>query len=424
VANSSRGTLTAQVGQHRIKTGFELTFYQLESDLLKLEPQTTFYGLPLPGEVPLDYSSAYRYFPRTGSIFVQDTYETGDGLVLKAGLRYDWLDPRARRPLIEWVPTTADEFQQEVTDWVPADRKALLSPRVGLAFPLDVQTFFLFNYGQFFQVPLFEQLYSGLNVDLTRGLRVLVGNPDLEHQRTKAYEFSFRREFDPISVGSLTYFYKEAFNLVDTKTFTAADSRALEDGYTQYVNLPLARSSGLELAFERRPTAGIGLRIAYTYMVARGHADTELSGLNYLQWGFEPVRRMYFLSWDQRHTIAAEALGNFAGLSVDVVGRFNSARPYTYAPSATGVLPEGTTVEPNNSRMREVLQLDARVSRDFPIRLGARDVVLRVYGDVRNLTDRSNVQWISSNGVTGGELGDPGAWRIGRRARIGLEIRF
>jgi outer membrane receptor protein involved in Fe transport len=417
-------SLTAQAGGHRLKAGFDLAFNQLDSRLTKLEPQTTYYGQPITTEEPLNFTNDYRYYPRTGAIYLQDTYETSDGLVIKAGLRYDWLDPRARRPVIEWVPTTATEFEQQVTGWAPASRKELLSPRIGLAFPLDVQTYFLFNYGEFFQVPLFDQLYSGLNVDLTRGLRVLVGNPDLEHQRTKSYEFAFRREFDPRAVGSLTYFYKESFNLIDTKTFTAGDSRALEDGFTQFVNLPLSRSSGVEVSFERRPEELIGYRVAYTYMVARGHADTELSGLNYLQWGFEPPRTMHYLSWDQRHTIAVEAMGSLAGMDVNLIGRFNSARPYTYAPSASGVLPEGTTVMPNDARMREIVQIDIRVGRDWQVRLGGREYVVRVYGDIRNISDRANVEWISGNGVIGGELRDPGAYRIGRRSRIGLEISF
>ncbi len=424
---TGRGTLTAQAGRHRLKVGFELAFYRLASNLLKVEPQTTLYGLPMPDLAPLNFSSDYRYSPRTGALFAQHMYETGEGFVLKLGLRYDWLDPRARRPVMEWIPTTADEFKWEIApedEWVAASRKARISPRIGLATPIDPHTYFLFNYGEFFQVPLFDQLYSGLNLDLTRGLRVLVGNPDLEYQRTKAYEFSFRREFDPQTVGSLTYFFKESFNLIDTKTFLPSDSRAMEDGFTQYVNLPLARASGLELAIEKRPVEGIGIKASYAYMIVRGHADTGLSGLNYLQWGFEPTRRMYFLSWDQRHTLAVEAIGSYHGVLFDIVARYNSPRPYTYAPSSSGVLPEGTRIIPNDARMRDIFQVDARLIRDWPIRMGGREVVLRVFGDVRNLTDRQNVVWVSSDGRIGGELRDPGAYRIGRRTRIGIEVRF
>ncbi len=421
---TGRGTLTAQMGRHRMKVGFDLSYYNLESDLFKVEPQTTFYGLPLPNLDPLDFSSEYSYSPSSGAVFSQYMYETGEGFVLKAGLRYDWLDPQARRPVIEWIPTTSEEFEQEITGWLPATRKSRVSPRIGLAFPIDPYTYFLFNYGEFFQVPLFNQLYSGLNLDLTRGLRVLVGNPDLEYQRTKAYEFSFRREFDPETVGSLTYFFKESFNLIDTKTFLASDSRALEDGYTQYVNLPLARSSGLELSIERRPLDGIGIKAAYTFMIARGHASTGLSGLNYLQWGFEPPRRMYYLSWDQRHTLAVEASGTYLGALIDIVGRYNSARPYTYAPSSSGIMPEGTRITPNDARMRDIFQVDARISRDWPISIGGRVYIFRIFGDVRNLTDRDNVLWMTSDGRIGGELGDPGAYRTGRRTRMGIEVKF
>ncbi len=402
---TGRGSITAQAGRHRLRAGFETSFYDLSSDLLKVEPQTTFYGLPLPDLAPLDYSHAYSYQPRTGGLFFQDTWESGDGLILNAGVRYDWLDPRASRPVVEWVPTTADEFEQEITSWVPASRKAQVSPRI-------------------FQVPLFDQLYSGLDLDLTRGLRVLVGNPDLEHERTKSYEFAFRRELTDDSAGSVTYFFKESFNLVDTKTYLSADSRALEDGFTQYVNLPLARSSGVELAYERRIVDGVGLKLAYTFMTARGQAETGLSGLNYLQWGFEPPRRMHFLSWDQRHTLMARLMGNLAGIGYNVIARFNSARPYTYAPSSTGVLPEGTEVVPNNSRMKEHFLLDARIRKDISLSRGSREIKLTLFADIRNVTDRRNLVWIASDGRAGGELGDPGAWRIGRRTRIGLEVHF
>ncbi|MFC1629505.1 TonB-dependent receptor plug domain-containing protein [Gemmatimonadota bacterium] len=421
---TGRGSVTAQLGQNSLRAGFDILFYDLYSDLLKIEPQTTFYGLPLPDLPPLDYSYTYDYQPRTGALFIQDTFESGDGLILNVGLRYDWLDPRASRPVVEWVPTTTEEFEQEITAWVPAVRKEQISPRFGLAFPLPEKTWFLFNYGQFFQVPLFDQLYSGLNIDITRGLRVLVGNPDLEHKRTKTYEFSFRRELTGESVGTITYFFKESFNLVDTKTFLPADSRALEDGFTQYVNLPLAQSSGVELSYEHRIVDGVGLKLAYTLMTARGHAETELSGLNYLQWGFEPPRRMYFLSWDQRHTLMAELMGKKVGIEYDIIGKFNSARPYTWAPSASGVLPEGTEVVPNNARMKDVFQLDARLRKGITISLGGREVEVALFADIRNLTDRQNIVWISSDGRTGGELGDPGAWRIGRRVRIGLEMHF
>jgi len=133
---------------------------------------------------------------------------------------------------------------------------------------------------------------------------------------------------------------------------------------------------------------------------------------------------MYYLSWDQRHTITLELFGSIAGAHLDIVTRYNSPRPYTRAPSGSGVLPEGTEVTPNNARMRDIFLMDTRVSRAWPIRWWGNDSQLILFLDVRNITDRKNVDWIASDGQIGGELRDPGAYRIGRRMRIGIEVRF
>ncbi|MFC1540030.1 TonB-dependent receptor domain-containing protein [Gemmatimonadota bacterium] len=419
-----QSSAVAQIQNHRLQVGFDLNYFSLNADLLKIEPQVTYYGLPKLGQEPLDFSYDYSYSPRTGSVYIQDTYESGNDLVIKAGFRYDWLDPRAQRPVVEWVPSSASEFEHEITSWLPASRKEMISPRIGLAFPIDLNNYVFVNYGEFFQVPLFDQMYSGLHVDLKRGHRALIGNPDLEHQRTKAYEVAVRRVFDESTVGSATLFYKESFNLIDTKTYSASDSKALEDGFTQFVNLPLARASGLEISFDTILPGQVGLRASYTYMTVRGHADTELSGLNYLQWGFEPSRQMYYLSWDQRHTVSGELHGDYRGFRYSIVGRFNTARPYTYAPSESGVLPEGTTVIPNNERMQEYVRIDLRISREWGLRVHGKVFTIQAFCDVRNLTDRKNVLWMASDGQIGGELGDPGAWELARRTRIGLEVRF
>ena len=87
-------------------------------------------------------------------------------------------------------------------------------------------------------------------------------------------------------------------------------------------------------------------------------------------------------------------------------------------------MPVGTELLPNNARMRDVFSLDARITREFVIGPGGGEVSLLFYCDVRNLTDRRNVLWIASDGRTGGELGDPGAYAIGRRTRIGVEVRW
>jgi hypothetical protein len=67
--------------------------------------------------------------------------------------------------------------------------------------------------------------------------------------------------------------------------------------------------------------------------------------------------------------------------------------------------------------------MDIKVSRKFTFsKLFFRDITL--YADCRNLWNEKNVLWIDSSGRIGGELGDPGAYTVGRRSRIGIQLDF
>ncbi len=419
----AKADLTAQVGEiHELKCGGEFQYFDLYNDLVKYEPQKTFWGRPLVDRPLLNFSSTYRYRPWQGALYVQDKIDNGL-FVANIGVRYDVLNPRAQRPVVEWIPVTEEEFRQEVKAWVPASPKQQVSPRVGLSFPVGSSGFFFVNFGYFFQVPLFDYMYTGLHFDLKKGIRLLYGNPDLKPERTKAYEFSYKHTVLEDVLLSFTYFQKEMTGLVDTKTFLATDSKAEDDGFTQYVNLPAARSSGVEAVVEKRCSSYFSGKIAYTYMIARGYSGNAEQGLNYFMWGFEVPNEEYYLSWDQRHTLVVEGfVGKPRNWGVNVVWRWNSPRPYTYYPSRTGILPDlSTKITPNNRRMQEVFYLDVKFSKDLRLAAWAS---LSCYLDVRNILDRANILWVASDGKPGGELGDPSAWDVGRRVNLGVRLVF
>jgi hypothetical protein len=50
--------------------------------------------------------------------------------------------------------------------------------------------------------------------------------------------------------------------------------------------------------------------------------------------------------------------------------------------------------------------------------------VLTLYVDCRNLLNEQNVRWLDSNGLEGGELGDPSAYYTGRRTSLGIKMTF
>jgi len=49
---------------------------------------------------------------------------------------------------------------------------------------------------------------------------------------------------------------------------------------------------------------------------------------------------------------------------------------------------------------------------------------MKMYLDVRNITNTQNVRWVDSNGRIGGELDDPGGYYIGRRTNLGMQVEF
>jgi len=420
------------VGKHTFKTGLEYQYYDISSDLLKSEPMLTYFGKPMLDQPLLNFSTTYDYRPRTFGFYIQDKFELSDGGILNIGLRYDLLDPRASRPAIEAIPTDSVDFNTQELDWVEASMKHQFSPRFGLAMPITENIFIFTNIGLFFQMPLFEYLYTGLDINLRSKQKMLIGNPDLKPERSRMWEFSYRQILNEEMTFSFTYYSKETQDLVDTNTLQPTDSKGQDKTFSQFVNSPYARAQGLEFVLERRPTNIISGRLSYSFAVAKALSETTNDELNYVMWGFTVNKNeLYYLSWDQRHTINGNLKVEFPSdfrfiplrrTNFNLVLRANSARPYTYYPSENreGFIPADPTrpLLPNNRRMESNIFIDIKFGKLFTF----AGVSALLYGDIRNLLDKKNLLWVSSDGQPGGELTDPNAWAIGRRARIG--IRF
>jgi outer membrane receptor for ferrienterochelin and colicin len=429
-----KADLTAQIGErHVLKAGVDVNQYDIYSDLVKYEPQTTYFGKPILDAPLLNYSNSYHYLPRSGGIYVQDKIQhSDDGSNLSFGIRWDFLDPTATRPLVEYIPTGASQFDSVRTSSARATIKQQFSPRISLSAPMVEQTFFFINLGFYFQYPLFDYLYSGINPEILRGLQaqsrnVLAGNPDLQPERTISWELGLKREINENTVASITYFNKQFRNQIDAKTLIPFDSKAAGDyGFASYVNNAQASAYGLEFVLTRQNDPRLSGSISYSYMVTEGLTDYVNQGIQYAQWGFPIPSVAYPLSWDEKHTIKADVEVRIpGGIRSDWIVLYNSPRPYTYFPTRDGFTPIDTSKAfvPNNRRMYDVLIVNAKLSRRFTFGDEAR-FGLTLYADITNLLNRANVRWMDSNGRIGGELGDPGAYYEPRRVRIGIQGDF
>ncbi len=429
-----KADISAQIGdRHVFKAGVDVNQYDINSDLVKYEPQTTYFGKPVLDAPMLNYSNNYHYLPRSGGIFVQDKIQhSDDGSNLSFGIRWDFLDPTAQRPLVEYVPTGPSQFDSVRTGSARATIKQQVSPRISLSAPMVEQTFFFINLGFYFQYPLFDYLYSGINPQILRGLQVqsrnvLAGNPDLQPERTISWEIGIKREVNENTVASITYFNKQFRNQIDAKTLIPFDSKSAGDyGFASYVNNAQASAYGLELVLTRQNDPRLSGSISYSYMVTEGLTEYANQGIQYAQWGFPIPAVPYPLSWDQKHTIKADVELRIPGdIRSDWILLYNSPRPYTYFPTRDGFTPVDSTKNfvPNNRRMFDVLMINAKLSRRFTFGEEER-FGITLYADISNILNRANVRWIDSNGRIGGELGDPGAYYEPRRVRIGIQGDF
>jgi len=94
-----KGEYTRQLpGGHILKAGAELLQYDVASEVIKYEPERTYFGKPILDAPLLNYSTSYQYRPRSGSVFVQDKIEVkATQSNVSLGLRWDFLDPTAKR---------------------------------------------------------------------------------------------------------------------------------------------------------------------------------------------------------------------------------------------------------------------------------------------------------------------------------------
>ncbi|MBI1807587.1 MAG: TonB-dependent receptor [Ignavibacteria bacterium] len=412
-----------------IKMGFELNQYDIFSDIVKYEPQRTYFGKILPDEPLLNYSTAYHYYPRAGSAYFQDKLEVEkDGAVVNLGFRWDFLDPRSERPVVEYVKpdSTAGQFQSQVTRFVPASLKQQISPRMGLSFPLMYNMLLVMNYGHYFQFPLFDYLYSGINPQQLRsGVSVLVGNPDLKPERTHAWEIGVKYGLDEKSLLSVTYFKKEFIDQIDSKTFLPSKARLAGDyGFAEYVNNAFANAEGLEFVLSRNRDEKLSGSISYSLMRTEGVSEYVNQGINLQQWGFPVLNEPYPLSWDQLHTLKVAVDAQLPlEIVCNMIWTYNTGRPYTYFPTRDGYTAEDTTVAfiPNNARLPADNLVNVKFSKKFVI---GGLTSLSVYGDIRNLFNAKNAKWSDANGRIGGQLADPSAYYEPRRVSIGLRYEM
>lgn len=182
------------------------------------------------------------------------------------------------------------------------------------------------------------------------------------------------------------------------------------DGRTNY--------QGLEI--NARRSFASGFEIAANYTRSRTLGDTD-SQLNLLQRPF----RYGPMDWDEPHAGSLLVLYDIKGFKITPVFKFNSGRPYSVNSNNTLGLPTTVTYVDDAGRPagRNIFRLKDRWTWDFTVSkaLGGERVKISPTFQVLNLTNRVNIQAVSSTFTTRGR---PTNVSDSRQMQFGFTLSF
>ena len=452
--------ITWQVNQnHILKTGVNYTHHK--RDLFSAEIRNLYFNtanetkmvydslrkkITYPYYIPVvmsdstNFTTKYTAKPIEAAAYIQDKMEF-ENMVINLGVRFDYFDPNTVCPTDWRNPDNSIHFSSENSDkysqYPTADKSYQLSPRFGLSYQLGKAALLRFAYGHFFQMPPLYALYQNPNFRVSpNDLGTLMGNPNLRPQKTIQYEVGLWQELVKDMSLEVAVYYRDIYDLLSTKVIYTYNSVR----YGQYTNLDYGNVKGLELKYDYL-IDNFAFYLNYTLQFTRGNADQPLQTFNRAGGNLDPVKELYRLGWDQRHTINASLSYTESNFGATVTAYYNSGVPYTWQPIIESPL-YLINLGYNNSVIPDKFQMDLRAFVDvykndlFSVRinllvLNLFDSLLgnSVYNDTgepyQRIVKAVDVNtWKSDYNTIYDPIHNPGQYAPPREVKLSLDIRF
>ena len=287
--------------KNKFKAGFDMNFQEMQ--LIDIyEPWVGVMGLN---------NDIYKVFPATGSAYSQETITT-NGMILNFGLRFDYwfpgkyVDDAVKNPQVITIPQAIrDKYYQDTYNFFGRRWKGRISPRLGISHPIsDNQTLFL-NYGQFSKWPRPQFVYAKLAPSTAMSTYQAFGNPNLNPETTVSYELGLRNQFTNDDVLTVTAYYKDIFDYVQTKQAQIYSAGLIGQNFITYVNSDYARTRGIEVEYRKRIGNWFKGVVSGSYSVATGKSSSEDQGVLAVQGLIQEMMNESFLSWDRPLQLSA-----------------------------------------------------------------------------------------------------------------------
>jgi outer membrane receptor protein involved in Fe transport len=431
----------AQVSrEHKIGIGAETDWYKLYDHEYGLQSPNTGSAsdsiyTPLYAQLGSPGNQAYTKYPTNFSAYIQDKAEY-DIMIINFGLRFDYFKPNSQY-LYDLNNPERDYNFPNAGRMVEAKVKTQLSPRLGVSFPITDKGIIHFSYGHFFQTPSLSNLYVNSDeIIMPNGsLSTIMGNPDLEPERTVKYELGLQQALASDLSLDVTVYYQDIRNLLGMEIINTYHGAK----YARFVNRDYGNVRGFIVTLDKRFSELFSIKLDYTYQLAEGDASDPMS-VYYNNQSDPPVqsnKTFVPLNWDQRSTLNISAnIGFENDWNIGIIFSYGSGFPYTEdVRISQGLMFENDGLKP------PTYNVDLRAQKTFRVSGLELNLYALIYNllDIKNeenvnaATGRANdllVQDINSAGNIIGlntlqqYLNDPTSYSAPRQIRIGLGVGF
>jgi len=312
---------------------------------------------------PPDYPGVRTYYPVFGALYAQDQMEWKD-LSVRAGFRVDYFDSRASLPSDLANPANSiSGVPQSVPQRVSP--KITVSPRLGVAFPITTTAGVHFAYGHFYQYPPIGDMFSNADYSVlarlqssTNAFGRVMGNPDVDAEKTVQYEFGYKQSLTPEIGLDLTVFYKDIRDLRGVEFIDTYNDAT----YARLSNADFGNVLGFTVVFDHHQLGPATLAVDYTWQTAQGNTSDPYETAVRAAAGEDPRPSVAAFNWDQTHTINTTlALAKPGVYSASTIVRLASGQPYTPVLDAGF----GNGLDRNSGRKPVSALVDVRAEREF-----------------------------------------------------------
>lgn len=371
---SERRTATSETG-HRFKIGTQLDYHDLENFEAEFPDSNNPIGVR---------PDLYHVYAWGGAVYAQDRF-TYEGMVLNAGLRWDFYDPGLKAVRLDNASRSA-RFLPPNDISLGERLKSQVSPRLGMAYPITDRDVLHFHYGRFYQLPSLSNLYESIGAANVQPGQAF-GNVQLEPTKQISYELGVDHQLTRFLSLDMTIFFKDIFGWIDTEEdLNGTLSSVGQNAAVTYVNAAYGTVKGLEFKLRRKFRNKFGGSLVYTLSRATGtHSDGNTSQLV----GTGQLNRAPLtenpLDWDRTHAVVANLILSDPGVwEVSADYTYQSAGPFT--PQFFNQR-ETLAEQINTGRLQDEAWLDLRANKLYSM-YGQE---FRMFVEGRNLLARDNI---------------------------------